>query len=369
LGSTPNWRTTKPSDEGFFIVLSSHIESRCFLELPVQTENNWFQLAPKVELHLHLEGAIPPQCLWGLIRKYGGDPEVEDLQALKRRFEYRDFEHFIDVWTWKNRFLREYEDFTRIAESVAEDLKVQNIRYAEVTYSPSDFFRHKLGTQRITEAVRAGLSRVAGVEVALIADLVRDFGPEKAGRTLFEVNEVREMGVIGVGLGGSESRFPPEMFVNAFRKAGDFGFHITVHAGEAAGPASVWSALKNLGAERIGHGTRAAEDPVLLDYLAKNRIPLEVCPVSNIRTGIVPSIEKHPVRIFFDKGIPISISTDDPRMFGNSLAEEFELLETRLGFSRENVRALILQGIRTSWLPEERKTRKADEFIRNPAWT
>ncbi len=160
-------------------------------------EKSWFERVPKVELHLHLEGAIPLDALWTLVRKYGGDPGVPDPDSLRRRFEYRDFQHFIEIWTWKNRFLREYEDFTLIAESVARDLAAQNIRYAEVFYSPSDFACHGLRTQRITEAVRAGLSRVPGIEIGLVADLVRDYGPEMAEITLLEVNEVREKGVIG----------------------------------------------------------------------------------------------------------------------------------------------------------------------------
>jgi adenosine deaminase len=331
-------------------------------------DKSWFERVPKVELHLHMEGAIPLDALWALIRKYGGDPGVPDRDALRRKFEYRDFEHFIEIWTWKNRFLREYEDFTWIAESVATDLAEQNIRYAEVFYSPSDFFRHELQTQRITEALRTGLSRVPEVEIALIADLVRDFGPEKAGITLLEVNEVRGMGVIGVGIGGMESQFPPELFENVYRKARGLGFHTSAHAGEAAGPESVWGALRRLKVERIGHGTRALEDEALVEFLLNKAIPIEVCPLSNVRTGVVASVEEHPVRRFFERGLILSINTDDPKMFGNSLADEFTLLERRLGFSREEIRVLILQGIRSSWMSNDGKRRMIGKFTADPIW-
>ncbi len=329
---------------------------------------NWFEQTPKVELHLHLEGAIPHAALWQLIQKYGGDPSVPDQPALERKFEYRDFPHFIDTWVWKNQFLREYEDFTFIAAAVARDLAQQNIRYAEVFYSPPDFARHGLQTGQLTEAIRAGLARVPDIEIALVADLVRDFGPQRAARTLAEVSEVHNLGVIGVTIGGSEQDWPPELFAAVYEEARRLGFHTSAHAGEAAGAESVWGAIRTLRVERIGHGTRAYEDESLLDYLTEHCIPLEVCPVSNLRTGVVRSLDEHPVRRYFQRGIVVTINTDDPKMFGNSLAGEFRLLEERLGFSRDDIRTLILQGIQASWLPQDRKQKLIEAFRSHPAW-
>ena len=329
---------------------------------------SWFERVPKVELHLHLEGAIPHDALWELVQKYGGDPSVPDLEALERKFEYRDFSHFIETWAWKNGFLREYEDFTLIAEAVGRDLAGQNIRYVEAFFSPSDFARHGLETQKLTEAIRTGLTRVPEVEVALVADLVRDYGPEKAAVTLAEVNEVRDLGVVGIGIGGLEQQFPPEPFEAVYEKARQLGFHTSAHAGEAAGAASIWGAIRSLRVDRIGHGTRAEEDEALLDYLAEHRVPLEMCPISNVRTGVVPSLEEHPVRRYFERGIMVTINTDDPKMFGNSLAEEFLLLEGKLGFSRDEIRSLILQGIQAAWLSKDRKQQLVEAFRGDPAW-
>ncbi len=329
---------------------------------------NWFERVPKIELHLHLEGAIPYPALWDLVQKYGGAPDLPDLDALKQKFVFRDFPHFIETWIWKNQFLREYEDFTFIAEAIARDLARQNIRYAEVFYSPADFARHGLRVQPLTVAIRAGLARVPEIEIALITDFVRDLGPENAGRVLAEVFEVRDQGVIGVGIGGSEQLYPPEPFADVYAQARALGFHTTVHAGEAAGAASVWGALHALHAERIGHGTRAAEDPALLDYLAEHVIPVEMCPLSNVRTSVVPSLDKHPAHCYFEHGILVTINTDDPRMFGNTLAEEFRLLEQVLGFSRDDIRTLILNGIRASWQTEAQKARLTAAFRTDPAW-
>jgi adenosine deaminase len=333
-----------------------------------QHVKNWYERIPKVELHLHLEGAIPYETLWELICKYGGDPSVPDLNALRQKFEYRDFPHFIDTWVWKNNFLREYEDFTFFSEAVARDLAGQNICYVEAFYSPPDFARFGLRTQKLTEAIRAGLSRVPEIEVALITDLVRDFGPEKAAITLAEANEAHSFGVIGIGLGGSEQAFPPELFTSVYESARRFGLHTTVHAGEAAGAEGVRAAMKCLHPERIGHGTRAVEDEKLMDALVESRIPLELCPLSNVRTGVVQSIDEHPARRFFERGIVITINTDDPKMFGNSLAEEYHLLEDRLGFSRQEIQALVLQGVHSSWMPKERKRVLADVISADPAW-
>ena len=334
-----------------------------------QTTNpDWFDRIPKVELHLHLEGAIPHACLWELVQKYGGDPALPDIESLKRMFAYRDFPHFIETWIWKNRYLRTYDDFTFIAEGVARDLAAQNIRYVEAFFSPSDFARHGLKTQELTRAIRAGLSRVPEIEIALVADFVRDSMPERAAVTLAEVKEVKELGVIGIGIGGSEQKFPPEPFKEVYAQARKFGFHTSAHAGEAAGATSIWGAIRELEVERIGHGTRAEEDPRLLDYLAEKQIPLEMCPLSNVRTGVVRSIDEHPIRRYFQHGLFVTVNTDDPKMFGNSLAEEYRLLEARLGFSRDEIRTLVLQGIRASWLPQAMKQQLLQEFCQDAAW-
>lgn len=329
---------------------------------------DWFERVPKVELHLHLEGAIPLDALWLLVCKYGGDPAVPDRAALARRFRYRDFPHFIETWNWKNGFLRRYEDFTTIAEAVARDLAAQNVRYAEVFFSPTDFARHGLRVGPLAGAIRAGLERVPQIEVALVADLVRDTGPAQAAITLRQVSEARDQGIVGVGIGGSEQVFPPEPFAPVYEEARRMGFRTCAHAGEAAGPESVWGAIRALKVDRIGHGTRAIEDPALLDHLAERKIPIEMCPLSNVRTGVVPAIEAHPIRRFFERGIPVTVNTDDPKMFGNALAEEYRLLERRLGFTRDEIRTLILEGVRSSWLPEERKGQFVEAFHRDPAW-
>lgn len=329
---------------------------------------DWFERVPKVELHVHLEGAVPLPALWELLRKYGGDPSVPDPEALARRFRFRDFQQFVEVFQWLVRWFREYEDFTHVAEAVARDLARQNIRYVEMHYAPPIFARFGLGVAEITEAVRAGLGRVPGVEVGLVADLVRDLGPAKGAATLAALGEAKELGVVGIGIGGSEHAFPPEPFEKVYEEARRLGLRTTAHAGEGAGPESIWGAIRTLRVDRIGHGTRAEEDESLLDHLVERRIPVEMCPLSNVRTGVVKSYDQHPVRRYRDRGILVSVSTDDPSMFGNSLAEELRLLESTFGFSRDEVREMILMGIDASWLSAARKRELAETFRRDPAW-
>ncbi len=332
-------------------------------------EISWHNQIPKAELHVHLEGAIPHAALFELIQKYGGDPSVPDVPALERRFKYKDFSQFIAAWTWKNGFLREYEDFSYIAEMVARELAQQNILYAEMFFSPSLFEPMGLAVQELTQAIRSGLSLVPQIEIALIADLVRDYGPEAEMKILDQLRDVRDLGVIGIGIGGSEHEFPAGPFEFLYEEARKMGFHTNAHAGEAAGAESIWEAIRCLKVERIGHGTRAWEDGDLIEYLAEHKIPLEMCPGSNARTRVVTGLSEHPIREYFEKGLVVTINTDDPKMFHTSLAEEYRQLEQECGFTKPEICQLILSAIKSSWLSEERKAALAAEFMKAPNWT
>lgn len=321
-----------------------------------------FSRIPKIENHLHLEGAIPYETLWQLINKYGGDETVRNLDQLKEKFVYRDFNHFIEMWVWKNQFIREFDDFLLISEAVSSNLVKQNIKYAEIFISPS-LFKDRLSLQKIIEAISLGIDKVPGIKINLIVDLVRDYGSEEEMRTLHEINEVKNLGIIGIGIGGSENDYPPKLFIDVYEQARKFGLRTTVHAGEAAGPESIWSAIHDLHVDRIGHGTRAVEDLKLLDYLSESKTPVELCIMSNLRTRVIHSIEEHPVRTFIEKGIPVSINTDDPKMFGNSLAKEYQTLKDVFDYSNEEIQTIILNSIDTLWLNEPEKKTLKREFM------
>lgn len=318
---------------------------------------------PKVELHIHLEGSIPLEALWELVKKYKSAGEVKSIGELQRKFEYTDFPHFIQTWIWKNRFINEYDDFTLIASEFAKDLEKQNIIYSEVFYSPPDFARRGLEPGKITEAIIKGISSAGSkTKIKLVADLVRDFGPEKAMRTLHQINEVKGMGVVGIGIGGSEHEFPPEAFEDVFNKAREFGFRTSAHTGEAAGSDSIWGAVKALKVDRIGHGTRAFEDEKLVEYLKVNRIPVEMCPLSNVRTGVVKKIEEHPVKDYYKKGLIVFLNTDDPKMFNNSLTGEYIAFVEKMGFDLDDIKVLANNAIDSIWSGDDEKKKLKHEI-------
>jgi adenosine deaminase len=312
-----------------------------------------FDLAPKVELHLHLEGAIPLDTLWQLVQTYGGDVAAPDRAALVDHLQYSNFAHFIETWWWMTGFVRRYDDFKQMAESVATDLVRQNIIYAEASFSPTDFARHGLEPQGIAHAIRSGLDRVEGTRVVLNCDLVRDTGPKHAARTLAAVLEVAdEADIRGITIGGSEQSYPPELFENVYRAAADHGLRLTAHAGEAAGPESVRGALDTLGVERIGHGVRIVEDPQLMERVVAGQMPLEVCPTSNIRTGVVSGWGHHPIAQLLESGANVTVSSDDPTFFHTSVAAELREVNNRYGVS-----PLLLtnRAIAASWMTAAEK--------------
>jgi adenosine deaminase len=313
-----------------------------------------FDVAPKVELHLHLEGAIPLETLWDLIEQYGGDPAVPTRDALVRHLRYTSFAHFIETWVWMTGFVRTYEDFELVAAAVASQLARQRILYAEASFSPTDFTRHGMTPQGIAVAVRRGLNRVPGTTVVLNCDLVRDTGPNRAAATLSAVAEVMaEADIRGITIGGSEPDYPPELFTEVYRRAGALGFRLTAHAGEASGPRSVRAALDYLGIERIGHGVRAVEDDRLLGRIIDEQIPLEVCPTSNLRTGVVPDWSHHPLATLLRRGANVTINSDDPTFFHTTVAGELRTVAERYG---TDPRHLTEQAITASWMTSGEKT-------------
>ena len=312
--------------------------------------------APKIELHFHLEGAIPLPALWKLIQKYGGDSEIKTFEQLQNKFIFKDFSHFIDTWMWKNNYIREYEDFTFIAEEVAKDLIKQNIIYVESFYSPGDFAKYDMNVQKITQAIRKGLDKHKNkIEVNLIIDLIRNFGTELGEKWLEQAIDVKDSGVIGIGIGGSEQTFPPAPYKHIYNLARENGLKTMAHAGEVVGPESIWSAIKDLKVDRIGHGTHAIKDDELVSYIKEHKIPIELCPVSNLKTKSIINMNEHPVRKYFDNGLLLSINTDDPKMFNTSLKNEYLNLIENFNFSLNEIKAIMESGIKSAWCSNNKK--------------
>jgi aminodeoxyfutalosine deaminase len=309
---------------------------------------------PKAELHLHLEGSITPQTLVELRQKHGKESSLTEAEALYR---YENFLGFLMAFKTLTEDLQTPDDYELITYRLMEQLKVENVLHAEVYVSVGVCLWRKQDFDAIFEGLERGRERgekVFGISLVWIFDAVRQFGPELAQKVFELAARYRERNVGGVGIGGDEQKAPPELFREQYALAKDNGLRLTAHAGENAGPESIWGAL-NLGAERIGHGLTAHQDPELIEELATRQIPVEICLTSNLRTGCCGKISEHPVRRYFDQGLMLTLNTDDPAMFSTSLTKEYELALSEFGFSDEHLRELARNSFEASFLPPEKK--------------
>jgi adenosine deaminase/aminodeoxyfutalosine deaminase len=292
---------------------------------------------PKAELHLHLEGSVEPETMCEL------DPSLS-VDEVRAHCQYDDFVAFIESYKWVLAHLRRPEDYALIAGRLLEKLAAQNVRYAEITISAGVILWRRQEFAPIFAALREEAAR-SPVEVHWVLDAIRQLGAEHGMQVARLAAEYAGQGVVAFGIGGDEALGPVEWFGDVFQFARDAKLHLTVHAGETIGAESVWGAVR-LGAERIGHGIRAVDDPTLLEYLREKNVPLEICISSNVATGAVRTLEEHPVRRIFDAGVPIVLGSDDPAMFHTSIEREYELAARVFGFTDDELRAIAENGFR-----------------------
>jgi aminodeoxyfutalosine deaminase len=306
---------------------------------------------PKIELHVHLEGTVRPATLLEIARRNAYALPADTVEGLAALYEFRDFEHFIDVWILTTNALQTEADFRQVVVDYAAEAASHGAVYVEGIFSPAERVRRGVSWDEVYSGYRDGAEEARelhGVQVALTPDIPRGFTLEEARET---VRYALKYGLAGVGLGGLEAQFPPEPYADVFRAARAEGLASVPHAGEVAGPASVWGALEALEADRVRHGIRAVEDPALVRELAAREIVLDVCPISNLRTGAVRSLEEHPLPQLVEAGVLCSISTDDPAMFDTDLARDYEAAQ-RLGL---DPRAAFEAGIAGALADDDRK--------------
>jgi adenosine deaminase len=332
--------------------------------LPPQLDA-FVQRMPKVELHLHLEGAIRPGTLLALAERNGVEIPARDEGGVAQLFNYRSFHEFLTVFMTLARALVHRRDFEQAAYELGEQLAAQHVRYAEVMISPVQYLRRELDLDEVVQGAAAGLARARedfGVRAILAFDFGRQFGVDLAWRVLEIAVRNIPHGVVAWSIGGDELNHPPEPFAEVYAAARRAGLRLMAHAGEVAGPESVRGAMDALGAERIGHGIRSVQDPALLAELRERRVMLDVSPTSNLRTGAVASLEEHPLRRLYEEGIRISINTDDPVFFGTSMCDELRLAARHFGFSAGELEAITLDGVAGSFLPAEEKRALGNEL-------
>jgi aminodeoxyfutalosine deaminase len=312
---------------------------------------------PKAELHLHLEGSIQPATVCELTARHGTRVTEEEV---RRRYAYRNFPEFIEAFIWVTSFLREPQDYALIVRDLAEHLLTQSVIYAEVTLSIGVMLLRKQQPEANFEAILRATEpfESRGLRFRWVFDAARQFGADAAMQVVESAKRCHSTAIVAFGIGGDELRIPTKEFRPIYDRAGEIGLHRLMHAGEVGGPELIREAIEILGAERIGHGIAAIHDPALMDLLAERKIPLEICPASNIKTAALAkqlrlenaTIEDHPLPILLRHGIPIVLSTDDPAMFHTTLNQEYANA-ARMGLREDELNRIVEMGFRYAFLP------------------
>ncbi len=330
---------------------------------------------PKAELHVHHVGSASPRMVSELAARHprqgNGHRVPSDLEELRQFFEFRDFAHFIEVYLAVVDLVNTPEDIRFLTYEIAREMsEAQSIRYAELTCTPYTSVLpldpdRGMAIEAYTEAIedaRLAAERDFGLVLRWIYDIPGESGLPAADATMrFALDHAPE-GLVGFGLGGPEVGVDRAQFKPHFDAARAAGLHSVPHAGETTGPETIWTSLLDLGAERIGHGTSAAQDPALLAHLAAEGIPLEVCPSSNVATRAVPSLAEHPLPMFVEAGVVVTINSDDPPMFGTTLNKEYDVAADLLGLDEAGVADLARAAVRASWAPADVQQRILGEI-------
>jgi adenosine deaminase len=320
---------------------------------------------PKVDQHVHIVGSTRPETLLWLAQEGDLKEPFRSVDEAHRFFQYRDFSHFISVYTAVLRCITDENQFERITYELLESDARCNVRYVEASFSAPDHVLKGLDYGRMLDAINRGVRRARvdfGVECNIRIDLVRNYGPE-VGMEVLDWIKGKNENIVSVDIGGSEEKFPPGPFAPVYQKARNMGLHLVAHAGEAAGSESIWDAIKCLGAEHIGHGLAARSDPELAEYLRTRGTTVEMCPTSNVRTGVVQSLKEHPIRTFFERGLRVTVNTDDPSMFGTDMNNEYLSLCRELDFTVPDLFRLSLNAVDSLFLPESRRAKMRTSFI------
>jgi len=325
---------------------------------------------PKAELHLHLEGSLAPARVAALAQKYSVAFAPGEIAA---RYHTRNFPQFLELYKWATSFLREPEDYAALASDVSAALHEQGVVYAEITLSVGIMLLRKQDVAANFRALREVFERRAadgqGPHAQFIFDAVRQFGPEPAMEIARLAVAHRAQGVVAYGLGGDELSLPMSDYREAYRFAASHGLRLVAHAGETGGPEQIQDALEILGAERIGHGIAAIRSSALMNTLAERRIPLEICPTSNLRTSALDiqlnsfnaALREHPLPRLLRRGIPVVLSTDDPTMFHCTLLGEYAACAD-MGLTRAELVQLARAGFEHAFLPQAARKLLLDEF-------
>ena len=324
------------------------------------------ETCPKAELHIHIEGSLEPEMIFALAKRNQVSLPYASVEALKAAYAFEDLQSFLDIYYAGASVLLKIQDFYDMTYAYLKKAHSQGVVHAEIFFDPQTHTARGVSMQTVIEGLRRAVDD-AGRDFKISANLIlcflRHLDESSALQTLQEVLPYRQH-IIGVGLDSSEMGHPPEKFKNVFEKARALGLHCVAHAGEEAPPAYIWSALQTLNAQRIDHGVQAMKDPALMDYLARTRIPLTVCPLSNVRLCVFPDLAAHPIKKMLDLGLCVMINSDDPAYFGGYINENYLQVAQSLALSPKDVQQLAKCSFEASFMPEAIKRHWLQEVDR-----
>jgi adenosine deaminase len=321
---------------------------------------------PKTELHCHVEGTLEPEMMFELAERNRVQLPWPDIESVRRAYDFTDLQSFLDVYYLGAAALQTEEDFAALLGAYLRRAAADGVRHAEVFFDPQTHTHRGIPFPVFMQGFRSAIAegkRSWGISCDLILCFLRHLPPEEAEATMEEAEPHLE-GVVAVGLDSSERGFPPAPFAPAYRRAQALGLRAVAHAGEEGPAAYIWEALDVLGVERLDHGVHCLEDPALVERLRRERIPLTVCPLSNVRLRVVPDISRHPMPRLMEEGLVVTVNSDDPAYFGGYVADNYRALVEGLGFEAAQVVALARNSIEASFLPAGRKQELLAEIDR-----
>ena len=313
--------------------------------------------APKAELHLHIEGTLEPSMMLSLAERHGAALPWDTLDAVKRAYEFENLQSFLDLYYLGASVLREAEDFHALTHAYLQRCQAQNIRHLEMMFDPQTHTDRGVPFATVMEGILGAIAefkREFDISVELIMCFLRHLEEASAMRALEMAKPWRER-IRAVGLDSSELGHPPEKFARAYASAAEQGYALTAHAGEEGPPTYISGALDALGVERIDHGVRCLDDDSVVARLVQQQIPLAVCPQSNVRLGVVETMSEHPILEMLERGLRVTVNSDDPAYFGGHLIDNYRLLYTEASMSHEQAAQLIRNGLEAAWLADERR--------------
>jgi len=312
---------------------------------------------PKVELHVHVEGTLEPEMMFDLAKRNSLSLPYPNVEDLRRAYEFRDLQSFLDLYYEGVRVLLQERDFFDLTWAYLERMAGENVRHVEIFFDPQAHTTRGVDFETVISGIHGALERARsglGLSSRLILCFLRHLSPASAMETLERALPHRDW-ICAVGLDSSEAGNPPARFREVFDRARSAGFLTVAHAGEEGPPAYIWQALEELGARRIDHGVRCVEDASLVEHLARRRVPLTVCPLSNVKLRVFPSLKAHNLKSLLEHGLCVSIHSDDPAYFGGYLTDNYLATAQALGLSRMEILQLARNAVEACFLPDDGK--------------